>query len=91
MSYAPPEWLPKEDNPNGTILLLDDYSRATQYFIQATMELIDKGEYISWKLPQYTTVVLSSNPDDGEYSVSTMDNAQKTRYINFNVEFNLEA
>jgi hypothetical protein len=47
MSYAPPEWLPKEDNPNGTILLLDDYSRATQYFIQATMELIDKGEYIS--------------------------------------------
>lgn len=91
MSYAPPEWLPKEENPNGTILLLDDYSRATQYFIQATMELIDKGEYISWKLPQYTTVVLSSNPDDGEYSVSTMDNAQKTRYINFNVEFNLDA
>ena len=58
MSYAPPEWLPKEENPNGTILLLDDYSRATQYFIQATMELIDKGEYISWKLPRYTTVVL---------------------------------
>lgn len=91
MSYAPPEWLPKEENPNGTILLLDDYSRATQYFIQATMELIDKGEYISWKLPRYTTVVLSSNPDDGEYSVSTMDNAQKTRYINFNVEFDLNA
>lgn len=91
MSYAPPEWLPNEENPNGTILFLDDYSRATQYFIQATMELIDKGEYISWKLPKYTTVVLSSNPDDGSYTVSTMDNAQKTRYINFNVDFDLNA
>lgn len=27
MSYAPPEWLPKEFNQNGTILFLDDYSR----------------------------------------------------------------
>lgn len=89
MSYAPPEWLPTEENPNGTILFLDDYSRATQYFIQATMELIDRHEYVSWKLPKYTNVVLSSNPDDGSYSVSTMDAAQKTRYINFNVEFDL--
>lgn len=64
---------------------------ATQYFIQATMELIDKHEYISWKLPRYTTVVLSSNPDSGEFSVSSLDNAQKTRYINFNVDFDLDA
>jgi hypothetical protein len=27
MSYAPPTWMPKEDNENGCILLLDDYSR----------------------------------------------------------------
>ena len=26
-SYAAPAWLPKEDNPNGCILLLDDYTR----------------------------------------------------------------
>ena len=91
MSYAPPQWLPKEENPNGTILFLDDYSRAPQFFLQAVMELIDRGEYISWKLPKNTTVLLSSNPDNGEYSVNTTDNAQKTRYINFNVEFDLNA
>ena len=28
MGYAPPAWLPKEENPNGCILLLDDYTRA---------------------------------------------------------------
>lgn len=27
MGYAPPAWLPSEENPNGTILLLDDYTR----------------------------------------------------------------
>ena len=27
MGYAAPAWLPREDNPNGTILLLDDFSR----------------------------------------------------------------
>lgn len=26
-SYASPAWLPKEENPNGCILLLDDYTR----------------------------------------------------------------
>lgn len=27
MSYAAPSWLPREDNENGCILLLDDYTR----------------------------------------------------------------
>lgn len=27
MGYAPPAWLPREENPNGVILLLDDYTR----------------------------------------------------------------
>ena len=47
MSYAAPAWLPKEDNPNGTIILLDDYTRANGLFMQATMELICTGKYIS--------------------------------------------
>lgn len=27
MGYATPAWLPREDNPNGCVLLLDDYTR----------------------------------------------------------------
>ena len=27
MAYAPPAWLPTENNPNGIIVLLDDYTR----------------------------------------------------------------
>lgn len=90
MSYAPPAWLPVEDNSNGVILFLDDYTRANSMFMQATMEIINTASYISWKLPKYTSVVLSSNPDDGQFQVSSLDNAMKTRFINFNVKLNIE-
>ena len=56
-------------------------------FIQATMELIDRGEYISWSLPPNCTIILTSNPDNGDYNVNSMDNAQKTRYISFELGF----
>ena len=91
MAYAPPQWLPQESNPKGTILLLDDYNRAAPMFIQACMELIDRGSYVSWNLPENTTIILSQNPEDGDYNVNSQDNAQKTRYVNFDVEFELEA
>ena len=90
MSYAPPAWLPMDENPNGTIIFLDDYTRANSMFMQATMEIINTASYISWKLPKYTSVVLSSNPDDGQFSVTSLDNAQKTRFINFNLKLNVE-
>ena len=78
MGYATPAWLPREFNPNGTVLLLDDYTRANQLFMQATMELICRGSYVSWDLPKYTNIILSSNPDNGEFSVTGLDMAQRT-------------
>jgi hypothetical protein len=89
MSYAPPAWLPAEENENGLILCLDDFSRSNALFMQATMELINTGKYISWELPKNTSVILTSNPDNGNYSVSSLDNAQKTRFINFNLKLNI--
>lgn len=90
MSYATPAWLPREENENGTILLLDDYSRANSLFMQAVMELICTGKYISWKLPKYTSVMLSSNPDDGSYQVSSLDAAQMSRMVNFPIKFDIK-
>lgn len=90
MSYATPAWLPREENERGTILLLDDYSRANSLFMQAVMELICTGKYISWKLPKYTSVMLSSNPDDGSYQVSSLDAAQMSRMVNFPIKFDIK-
>ena len=90
MGYASPAWLPKEENPNGCILCLDDYTRSNQLFMQATMELINEGKYISWSLPKNTTICLTTNPDDGQFSVTSLDSAQKTRFINFNLKLNVK-
>ena len=87
MGYALPTWVPTNQNPNGTILILDDFNRADPRFITACMELIDKGQYISWSLPENCTIILSCNPDNGDYNVNSMDNAQKTRYISFELGF----
>ena len=89
MGYAAPAWLPKEENPNGCILCLDDYTRSNQLFMQATMELINEGKYISWNLPKNTTICLTTNPDDGEFAVQSLDSAQKTRFINFNLKLDV--
>lgn len=91
MSYALPSWYPKNPSENGGILLLDDYSRATPTFLQATMELIDKQEFYSWRLPKNWTIVLTSNPDNGDYTVNSLDNAQKTRYISFELDFDIQS
>jgi DNA polymerase III delta prime subunit len=85
MSHAIPEWI-QGKGENG-ILLLDDYTRAQPRFIQATMELIDRQEYGSWKLPKGWTILLSTNPDNGEYFVTSLDGAQKTRMLNVDLKF----
>lgn len=88
MSYCPPEWI--SGKKNGGILLLDDWNRADMRFIQAVMELIDRQQYISWKLPKDWHIILTANPDNGDYLVNSIDNAQKTRFISVNLKFDLK-
>ncbi len=90
MSYAKPAWVP-EYNENGNILLLDDYTRGTKSITQALMDLIWEHKYISWTLPKHTTVVLTTNPDNGNYNVIGQDEAEQTRYLLYDVMFDLDA
>jgi hypothetical protein len=88
MSYCPPEWIANKDN--GGILLLDDWNRADSRFIQAVMELIDRQTYISWTLPKDWHIILTANPDNGDYLVNSIDNAQKTRFISVQLKFDMD-
>jgi len=88
MSYCAPEWI--ADKKSGGILLLDDWNRADMRFIQACMELIDRQTYISWSLPKDWHIILTANPDNGDYSVNSVDPAQKTRYITANLKFDVD-
>jgi len=88
MSYCAPEWI--ADAKEGGILLLDDWNRADMRFIQAVMELVDRQTYISWSLPKDWHIILTSNPDNGDYMVNSVDSAQKTRYITANLKFDVD-
>jgi hypothetical protein len=88
MTHAAPEWI--EGKGEGGILILDDYTRADQRFLQACMELIDRQKYYSWSLPKDWHIILTTNPDNGEYLVNSIDSAQKTRFITANLEFDIQ-
>jgi len=85
MSHAAPEWI--QGKAEGGFLILDDYTRADQRFMQATMEILDRQEYVSWKLPKNWHVILTTNPDNGDYNVTSLDVAQKTRFISVELKY----
>jgi nucleoside-triphosphatase THEP1 len=88
MSHAAPEWI--EGKGEGGFLILDDYTRADARFMQATMEILDRQEYVSWKLPKNWHVILTTNPDNGDYNVTSLDVAQKTRFISVELKYDSE-
>lgn len=59
-------------------------------FIQAVMELVDRQEYISWKLPKNWHIILTANPDNGDYLVNSIDTAQRTRFVSVNLKFDVD-
>lgn len=88
MSYAKPEWINRIED--GAIILFDDYTRANPIYMQATMEIIDRQEYISWKLPKNCHIILTTNPDGLDYNVTSLDAAQKTRFVSVKAKFDVD-
>ena len=58
--------------------------------MQATMEILDRQEYVSWKLPKNWHVILTTNPDNGDYNVTSLDVAQKTRFISVEMKYDVQ-
>ena len=64
---------------------------ANPQLLQSCMELILTQKYVSWTLPKKTTICLTNNPDDGQSNVNSLDEAQRTRFMNFEIEFDVNA
>jgi MoxR-like ATPase len=75
--YAPPDWVPNEPGP--TILLLDDWNRASVRIVKGVMQLLQNYGMVSWKLPPGCNIVLTANPDEQDYLVTSLDPAILTR------------
>lgn len=55
------------------------------------MELILTQKYTSWSLPKKTTICLTNNPDDGTNNVNSLDEAQRTRFMNFELTYDVNS
>lgn len=86
--FVPPNWVPREEGPG--ILLIDDVNRADDRILRGIMQLLQNFELVSWKLPPKWQVVLTANPDGGDYSVTPMDFAMLTRMMHISMVFDLK-
>ncbi|TAE72439.1 MAG: ATPase [Bacteroidetes bacterium] len=88
-AFVPPDWVPKEEGPG--ILLIDDANRADDRILRGIMQLLQNYELVSWKLPKKWHIILTANPDGGDYSVTPMDFAMLTRMLHITLTFDVKA
>lgn len=86
--FVAPNWVPRQDGPG--ILLIDDVNRADDRILRGIMQLLQNFELVSWKLPAKWQVVLTANPDGGDYSVTPMDAAMLTRMMHITMTFDVK-
>lgn len=89
--YMPPDWVPAENDVGPGILLLDDVNRADDRILRGIMQLLQEFEMFSWTLPPRWQIVCTANPEGGDYSVTTMDDAMLTRMLHFTMVYDLKA
>ncbi len=82
---APPEWVPRAEGPG--VLLIDDVNRADDRILRGLMQLFQNYELAGWRLPHRWQIVMTANPDGGDYSVTPMDDAMLTRMMHVTMRF----
>ena len=87
--FRAPDWVPTAGGPG--ILLIDDVNRADDRILRGIMQLLQNYELVSWRLPARWQIVLTANPDGGDYSVTPMDNAMLTRMMHITMTFDPKA
>lgn len=88
-TFIVPDWVPKQEGPG--ILLIDDANRADDRILRGIMQLLQNYELVSWKLPKKWHIILTANPDGGDYSVTPMDFAMLTRMLHITLTFDVKA
>lgn len=88
MEYAVPFWL--KNLTDNSVLYLDDLTRGSVQVMQAFMDIILNQRVMGFEFPKGVTVVISTNPEDGEgddnYQVTSLDPAQTSRMLKLRVK-----
>ncbi len=83
--FRPASWVPRQKGPG--ILLIDDFNRADERILRGLMQLLQGYGLAGWQLPPHWQIVLTANPDRGDYSVTPLDEAMLTRMIHIELVF----
>lgn len=83
--FRPPDWVPSVEGPG--ILLIDDVNRADSRILGGIMQLLQDYRLHSWSLPPGWQIILTANPDGGDYQVTPMDDALLTRMLHITLQF----
>lgn len=86
--FRAPDWVPREEKAG--ILLIDDVNRADDRILRGIMQLLQNYELMSWRLPKGWQIVLTANPDGGDYSVTPLDDAMLTRMMHITLTFDAQ-
>lgn len=88
-TYLPPEWAPRQPGPG--ILLIDDVNRADERILRGIMQLLQQHALVSWQLPPRWQIILTANPDGGDYAVTSMDDAMLSRMLHVTLRFDVKS
>lgn len=86
--YDTPLYIPIEETKKG-IMLLDDINRTNEGMLNGCLNLIQNYETLGWKIPKGWNIIATANPDNGDYSVIPMDDAQLGRSMKCTLLFNV--
>jgi len=87
--FAAPDWVPREEGPG--IVLLDDINRSDGRILNGFMQLMQRYEMFSWRLPPLWQIAATANPERGGYNVVALDNAFRTRCHHLTLRFDARA
>lgn len=85
--YAPPSFLPKEEEEgNGGLLCFEELNRAPKYMQGPCLQLLTARVLNDYRLPDGWLPAAAINPDDDNYFVDELDMALLARFMRIEVE-----
>jgi hypothetical protein len=81
-TYAVPSILPRD---GAGILLLEELNRAERYIQQPALQLLTGRRLHEYELPAGWSTCAAINPEDGDYQVTPLDPALRSRFLNLAV------
>jgi len=86
--YAAPSILPLDGDG---ILLLEELNRAERYIQQPALQLLTGRRLHEYELPPGWLACAAINPEDGDYQVTPLDPALRSRFLNLVVRADRDA